>query len=178
MRSVRVISIAGMVAVLMSISGCLGAPDIDRVRKDIQSQLPGVTFKKEIALSLGPAMLWLTRAFVSLAPYADEAAAYLEDIRDVTLAVYEVENLPRNLRVRLPEDLKRLLERGEWELTMKTCEDDESVWVLCKTVDDTINGIYVVVLDRENLVLVRAHGRIESLFKKAVREHAHIGDHA
>ncbi len=176
MRWGRLLPVVGLsfLLTLTLMNGCLWAPELDRVRKEIEIQLPGVTFKKQVALSLGPVTLSLARAVVKLAPETHEAAAYLEDIRDVTIAVYEAENLPEDLHVRLPHHLKKLLARGEWELTVKACEESEAVWILCKTDGDAIKGLYVVVLDRDGLVLVRAHGRLEGLFMKAMREHGRI----
>lgn len=176
MRLRRMVQVAavGVLAALMS--GCLWAPELDRVRRDIEKQLPGVAFKKEVALSLGPVALALAGAVVRLSPEARGAAAYLRDVRQVTVAVYEAKNVPPNPDVRLPKDLKNLLGRGGWELALKTSDRNEFVWVLCKTRDDQIKGLYVVVLDDDNLVLVRAHGRLENVIRKALSEHGGIAD--
>ena len=177
MRPPRILEVAAAALLLSTLSGCLWAPELDRVRKDIERQLPGATFKREVTLSLGPLSLAVARAVVGLTPDAREAAAYLQDLRDVTIAVYEVENIPRDVRVRLPDDLKRHLARDDWELAVKTREEGQFAWILCKTEDDTIRGVYVVVLNHDNLVLVRARGRLEELVKRAIRERAHIADH-
>jgi hypothetical protein len=175
MRSGRLVPVGLLILLLPLANGCLWAPDLDHVRKDIERQLPGITFKRELALSLNPVALSLARTVVKLVPDAREAAAYLEDVRDVTVAVYEVQNTPQDLRIGLPDHLRRLIQRDGWDLTVKTCEGDESVWVLSQTDGGRVAGVYVVVLDRENLVLVQAHGRLESLVRKAIREHGHIG---
>jgi hypothetical protein len=176
MRPFRVLEVIAGVLVLVLMSGCFWAPDLDRVRKDIEQQIPGATFKKEVALSLGPVTLGVARAVVRLAPDAHEAAAYLKDLHDVTVAVYEAQNIAQVPQIRLPKDLKKLTANGEWELALKAADDGEFVWIFCKTEDGTVKGLYVVVLDSDNLVLVRARGRIENILRKAMSEHLNLAD--
>jgi hypothetical protein len=165
-------------SLLLSANGCIWAPELDRVREDIAKQLPGTRFEREIALSLNPLSLALARAVITLVPDAKEAAPYLRGVRDVTVAVYDVDNLPSGCNVRLPERLEKLVTRGEWELTVKLRERDEFVWVLSRSDNDKLKGLYVIVLDGESLVIVRANGRLERLVMNALREHGGLARHA
>lgn len=168
----------GVVAVVLSVSGCLWAPDLDRVRKDLEKQMPGVEFDRRIALSLGPVALTLVRGALSLAtdsPDTREVAGYMRDIHSVGVAVYTAHDVPGDLDLRLPKALEKLVDGGGWEIVVKTREDGEAVWVLCMMDGDTIKGLYVVALDEEELVLVRAKGRLEEMFKKAIRDNVRPG---
>jgi hypothetical protein len=170
MKSSRKTSIIGLTLVLTLCSGCLWAPDLDRVRRDIEHQLPGSQFNKEIALSLGPVSLGLAKLIVKFVPDTEEARSYLKDVSRVKVAVYEAGNVPDAGGVKIPKDLKKLLEKDDWELVVKTQDNRGATWILCQLDDDEIKGIYVVVLDSDELVLVRAHGNLERLFEKAMRE--------
>lgn len=170
MKPSKATPIIGLALALTLCSGCLWAPDLDRVRRDIQRQLPGVSFHREIALSFGPAGIGLARLLVNLVPDTEEARPYLSDVSRVTVAVYEAKNVPRGFSLKTPEELKRLRDSDGWELVVKTRDESGATWVLCQLDGDELKGIYIVVLDSDELVLVRAHGRLERLFEKAMRE--------
>ncbi|MEJ2722499.1 MAG: hypothetical protein P8181_15375, partial [bacterium] len=108
MKPSKATPIVGFALALTLFSGCLWAPDLDRVRRDIQRQLPGVSFHRDIALSFGPAVIGLARLLVKLVPDAEEARPYLSDVSRVTVAVYEAKNVPREFSLKTPEELKRL----------------------------------------------------------------------
>ena len=88
------------------------------------------------------------------------------------VAVYEAKNVPQDVTVRLPGILTKLLEGGRWELTVKALDEGEATWILCRMDGDSIRGLYVVALDREALVVVRADGRLEDFLAKAIRGNA------
>ncbi|UCG53043.1 MAG: DUF4252 domain-containing protein [Candidatus Latescibacterota bacterium] len=175
MRSGKIATIIGFAVLLTLVSGCLWAPELDRVRRDIERQIPGAEFKKEIALSLGPVTMGLARLIVKLAPDTEEAASYLRDVSRVKVAVYEAENVPYDVDLRIPRDLEKLLEKDDWELVVKTRDKGEAVWILCRVEGDRLKSLYVVALDNDELVLVQAHGNLDRLFEKAMRDHTDIG---
>jgi hypothetical protein len=166
--------IVGVIVLVSMSSGCLWAPELDRVRRELQGQLPGVEFKKEFAITLGPLSLGLVRGITGFVPDAREANTYLKEIRRVKLAVYKVDDFPRQSKVAVPTQLQKLLEKRDWELAAKINEQDERVWVLYKEKNDVVREIYVVVLSRDELVMVRAEGRIDRLMEKAVKNHVDV----
>ena len=68
-----------------------------------------------------------------LVPDAHEARLYLDDIRRLNVAVYEVEYLPRDFTIETPARLERLLEKDDWEIAVKEREHDQSLWILYRT---------------------------------------------
>ena len=176
MKRKHATSVIGLALALSLLSGCLWAPELDRVRKDIEDQIPGAEFKKDFALSLGPVSLGFARLVTGFVPDAHEARGYLEEIRSVKVAIYEAKNIPADVSLRMPSKLQHLLEKNGWELAIKAKERDESVWILFRTKGDAIRDMYIVVLDEEELVLVRAGGRLDKLFEKAMNEHLDLKD--
>ncbi len=174
MKPPRVLSIVAIVVLVSMCSGCLWAPELDGVRKDIQGQLPGASFKKEFALSVGPITLGLVRTMVRLAPDTHDVREYLEDVRSVKVAVYEVENIPSDPMLKTPAKLESLVENEGWEIAAKVREDGNNVWLAYRADGESIEDLYIVALSGEELVLVRAHGNIDRLMAKAMRDH--IGD--
>jgi hypothetical protein len=162
--------------VLVAAMGFVTAPDLDRLRKDFEEQIPGVEFEKEVTLSLGPIALFAVKSVLKAAGVENEVSDYLGGLRRVRLAVYESRNLPPKFDVRFPKSLRQRLERGDWHLVVKVREAGDAAWVFCRQKGDSVDGIYVVALDENELVLVRADGRLERALMKAIHDNARTGD--
>jgi hypothetical protein len=168
------IAVLILLPLALSLSGCIWAPELEEVRRELEREIPGARFETEFKLTLGPASLGLARMMVGLVPDAEEAGRYLKDIYRVKLAVYRTESLPAIGELRLPGRLRRQLERSGWEVAVKVREKDEVVWILYREYRNTIRDIYIVVLDQDELVLVRLEGRLDRLFARAMEEHGDL----
>jgi len=153
---------------LLAAPGCFWAPELAGVRRDIEAQLPDATFDKNIELSLGPLTMKFARLVTGLIPDAREARGYLKDVNRVEIAVYEA-HLKEPAPLRTPERLRSLLDDG-WELAVRVRETDEAVWLLYRADEESIREVFIVVLNTDELVLVRARGRLERLVAHALRE--------
>jgi len=173
-RASTAITIVLLVAISGTVSGCLWAPDLAGVRKDIERQLPGVHFEKKIELTLGRVAIAFARLITRFVPEAREAGQYLHDINRVAIAVYETERMPAPITVSMPKSLKKLRERDDWELAVRVCQDDESIWLLCRTEKDEIREVFLVVLSEDELVIVRSKGRLDRVVAAAISE---AGEH-
>ena len=169
-RAITPIAIVILIVVVGAASGCLWAPDLAMVRKDIERQLPGVSFDKEIELTLGPISLAFARLITRITPDAQDASSYLRDVSRIELAVYNTENMPPANAVTMPERLKKMTESEGWELAVKVRDQDELAWVLYRLDDDTIRELYVVVVSDEELIMVKAEGRLERLVARALSD--------
>jgi hypothetical protein len=161
----------------LAAAGCLWTPELSQIQREIQSQLPGAAFEKEVRISLGPLSLGLARfvtRFIpeSYVPEAGEAHAYLEEVRRVQVAMYRTLSLPSLHGVRMPLHLKQLMREQGWQLAVKTQKEKELVWVLTRQEGGIVRDIYVVLLDEEQLVLVRVEGRMQQLLAKAMQNRA------
>lgn len=174
-RASTAVIIVLLIAVAGTASGCLWAPDLAGVRKDIERQLPGVHFDRKIELTLGRVAIGFARLITRFVPEAREAGKYLHDINRVAIAVYETEDMPAPINVSMPKSLKKLKEKDDWELAVRVCQDDESVWLLCRTENDEIREVFLVVLSDEKLVIVRSKGRLDRVVAAAISE---AGEHS
>lgn len=171
MRNKRTLLILSIVMIVTACSGCLWAPELDGVRKDIERQLPGASFHREFALSLGPITLGLARTITRLVPDAAEAREYLKDVRSVKVAKYDARDLPADLDLRMPKKLESLVEKEGWEIAARVSQEQDNVWLLYRAEEDSIKDLYIVALSDDELVLVRAHGNIDKLATRAMRDH-------
>lgn len=152
-------------------SGCLYAPDLDDIRVEIERQLPGASFDREFAISLGPGSLGLAKMIVRFIPDGHEARRYLRDVSHVKLAVYNADGIPPDAKLEVPSQMAELLEDQGWQLAARVNDHDENVWMLCRVENDEIHELFLVVLSDDELVMVRARGRLDRLAQEAMHEH-------
>ena len=167
----------------LPLSGCFFSREIGQTRRDIERAYPDLQLRKQIVLNLGPISLRTLGWFTKLAPEeeGDMAARYLRDISRVKVGVFRSDN-PAELE-RL--NISRLGFEKEWTVALKTRDDDSRVWVLYRENAKTLKDLYVVVLDEEQLVVARVHGRLQRLVTRIMEDHGdldfltsgHDGDH-
>lgn len=168
----RVALVTGLIVLMSFSSGCMWAPELSRLRNDIEDQIPGTHFDREFAISLGPVTLGLARLITGLVPDDDarNARQYLRDVSSIQVAIYKTESPAPVEKVRMPNRLRQMCEHEGWDMAVKAREDDSLAWVLYRITGDSIKDIYVVVLDDEELVMVRAHGKLDRLVARALHE--------
>ena len=152
------------------LSGCLWAPNLERLKNEIQAQIPEAKFDKEVALTLGPVSLGLARIVTGFIPEAKGARGYLKEIRRLELAVYETGYLPSLDDLRLPNQLEEMRVREHWQVAAKVREHDQFVWVLYREKDDKIDSLFVFILDKKNFVLARIKGNFEKMALRGLKD--------
>jgi hypothetical protein len=167
-RKTSALFLATTLSVVMLGNGCMWAPELTEVKRDIAGQLPDVTFRKNVTLSLGPLTMVLARAVVGFIPDAREARPYLRDVSKVQVAVYETSGDVRASAVETPARLQEMLDDG-WEMAVRVREDDEMVWLLYRIDGDSVREMFVVVMGDEELVLVRVKGHLERIMAEALQ---------
>lgn len=167
------IAVAAVVLVFLALSssGCVWTPELARVAGELERQLPEARFDKEFSLSLGPVAIGFARLVTGMVGDDDvqHARRYLRDVSRVQVAVYDTTDMPPISNLRMPSRLAEL-EKDGWETAVKVREEDEAVWVMYRIDGDAIRDLYVVVLNDEELVLVKATGRLDRIMAKALVE--------
>jgi len=164
------------VATCVLLSGCLYSREIAHVKRDIEREFPGSEFDREIVLSVGPGFFrtieWLARHT------ADEdgrhAADYISELRRVKLGVYETLKLPYEGELDLPS-LKRF-DREGWIKAATVRDRDELVWVLYRERYDEIRDMFFLILDDDELVIVRVEGNLNRLLEKVMEDERFAAD--
>jgi Domain of unknown function (DUF4252) len=160
------------VAVLLTVpvaNGCMWAPELTDVKQQIAQQLPDTGFRKDVTLSLGPVTLALARTITGLIPDAREARGYLHDVSRVQVAVYNVYSAGDVTSLDTPKRLQELLDDG-WEMAVRVRDDDQVAWLLYRLDDKSVREMFVVVMDKDDLVLVKLKGHLEKLIAHALEE--------
>lgn len=149
--------------------GCVWTPELRQIKQDIAHQIPGASFDQEVSFSIGPGGMALARAAVALVPAAHDARVWLKDVSRVEVALYEVSAGEPASRVATPARIEEMLEDG-WEMAARVREPHESVWILYRVDGDSVREMFVVSLDRQELVMVKVKGRLERLIARALTE--------
>ncbi len=171
-RAARITAMLWVAAALPFTGGCVWTPELSDIKKDIARQIPGATFEHEMSFAIGPGGLALARAACTFVPPIHDARAWLKDVSRVEVAMYDVvdSELPKSLKT--PERIEEMLADG-WEMAARAREKDEAVWVLYRLDGESVREVFVVALDRHELVLVKVKGRLERVIARALDE---IGD--
>lgn len=162
----------------LALSGCMGAAYMTDVRNDLEDQLEHGHFRKVVGVQVGPALMGIARWAISLTNEEDahEVRSMMQDFHRAYVRVYELNGeLPRG-GIRTPRTIRHL-ERMGWETAVRVRDEDSNVWMLFKERHNDIRDLYIVILDDEDLVMVRAQGRFSRLVEKAMRmnENNHEG---
>ncbi len=157
-----------LLAVAATSLGCMWAPGLAQVRRDLERQLPGAHFEKDIELTLGPVSLAFARLFTRMVPDAKEASGYLSDVSKIELAVYQTNRMPSAMDVSMPHRLQELEANEDWEMAVRIRDKNELAWILYRMDDENIKELYVVILNQNELVMVRAEGNLERLVARAL----------
>jgi len=175
--------IIGLLLLMPLFGGCLWVPEFSRIVGEIEKQFPDAHFKKDVELNFGPVTLGLVRTVVSVVSDGQDddddlqkAEHFLREIRSVQVGVYKVHDLSGSTTIQIPGRLRRLLKDRNWKTAIKVREDNEYVLVLYKQYRRSIQNMFVITLSDEELVLVRASGKLNKLFDRVMEDHLSAED--
>lgn len=160
------------------VSGCVFvSSDFRHTKNLILDELGPADVNTEVQLQIGPGIISLGSFVVSFTDAREEALKYLRDIKNVQVGVYNLYDVDRKRPVVIPDKVANKLAGKGYEPMVKVKERGSAVWVMTKMRGNRIQSLFVISLDRTELVLVEVRGRLERLVEKAIREHGfHKGE--
>ncbi|HLA63617.1 MAG TPA: DUF4252 domain-containing protein [Rhodothermales bacterium] len=148
-------------------SGC-AAPGLTRVRNDFAQSMPEAEIGTGRSFGFGPLMLGLARTFVG---DDEDVSMLLGDVSRVRVATYPVHGHFDASSIQTPAALRRLMDRGGWELLVASREEDEVAWVLYRARGERVTDVMTASMDAEELTLTHVSGRLDNVIRNALREH-------
>jgi hypothetical protein len=148
----------GMLAVAVATtSGCFlrGPGDLKRE----VSRRADLDLDRQIGVRAGRFTLFLARQGLKIAGEADNLP--LKGVRRVEVGVYEVRQPKVYYAAKRTKPSLCRMEYQDWELVVRVCGPDEHVLMFAETREDSIRGVVVVVQDQDDVVIVRARGRLD-----------------
>ena len=143
-------------------------------RDSILDEIGNVEIKTEVQLQIGQGLLSLSRMIVFMADHSREGAKavdYLRDVRNVQVGVYQLSKVNRNRPLVIPPGIQKKLSRKGYETMVKAKDRNSATWVMTKMQRKRLSSLYVITIERDELVLVEVEGRLGKLIEKAVRDH-------
>ena len=172
-KIIILIFILSIVAFLLP--GCVFVSlDFCQTRNSILDEIGNTRTETEVQFQIGSGLLSLSRMIISIADHSedgDKATDLLRDIRNVQIGVYKLNEFNENRPLVIPPRIAKKLSKKGYEAMMKVKERDGATWVMTKMRGKRLTSLYIITLDREELVLVEIQGRLGRLIEKAVHDH-------
>jgi len=172
-KTISVILLLSLIAFLLP--GCVFVShDFMKTRNLILDEIGDVNIETEVQLQIGSGLLSMSRMIVSLADQShggNMAVDYLRDISNVQVGVYKLSDVEQERPLIIPPKIAKKLARKGYEPMVKVKEKNSAVWVMTKMRVEDLTSLYVINLDRDELVLVEVHGRLGRLIEKAIHDH-------
>lgn len=169
----RIISIILLFSVTaLFLPGCVFiSRDFQKTRNDILNEIGDFDIETDVQFQLGSGLLFLGRMVVSIADKSNMADDYLRNIRNVQVGVYKLSDVSRDRPLIIPLKIAWKLAKKGYEPIIKVKERDSAAWVLTKMRGTRLSSLYVISLERGELVLAEIQGRLGRLVEKAVQNH-------
>lgn len=120
-------------------------------RHDV-TRATGLDLDREFGFRLGRMSMFLVRHSVRAA--ADDVT--LDGVQKVAIGVYRVREQPGDHAL-CRADL------SDWEPVVRVCDEGESALMFVRETDGRLRGLLIVAYEEDELVIVRARGRLDRL---------------
>jgi hypothetical protein len=155
-----------------AVPGCFFDPDVEEVVQVIEYEIGPAEIRPEARVRVGRGLLTMAKAIVGLVddPDARTASSMLRGINEIHVGVYEVNGLDLDEAFRVPDSLRDRLARDDWSIIVDMHSSHEAVWILTQTDGDDVDGLFVVSISDDELVVVKLEGDLSRTVDAVIRE--------
>ena len=141
--------------------GCVRLHGPENLRRDLAGAA-GVKLDREMGVTVTRSGVWLARKIMR---WAGEEEIPLRGVRKVQVGIYSVEGLRRG--VDEPGAIRPDLLPG-WMTLARVRKDGEQVLVMTREGKRGIDRLVAIVAEEDQWVVVRLHGRLDSVLEQAL----------
>lgn len=145
-----------LLLVLPLLVGCFHARSLNETRLDIERNWPGADFESEFQFTVGRLGMAIVRSLAD-----DESRDLMKSVRKVEIGVYFAESLPEGSYA--PATLPKLFALDDWKTLTSVRSEDSLALVLARFRDENVRDMMVVVLEDEEMVLIRLRGDLQKM---------------
>jgi len=168
---IRYVKIMITSALLMMLSsGCMTNGEFNFIERSIKKEIYPSTVRTKFKFSFGAISMSTARSVVRLADADEEALNYLNEIDKAQIGVYEIEHREESADRLIPHDVEERLNRSGYHIFVRVRERGENVNLYFKEISDSCCGLYCIVIDNDELVIVEVQGRLDKLIEEALNE--------
>ncbi|OUW17511.1 MAG: hypothetical protein CBD18_04395 [Opitutales bacterium TMED158] len=169
-KAVVLLSLA--MGVLLSVGCIRPSAHFEEIAADVVSS--NESFDTQIELRIGGFPIWVAETIAGFvdSPEAQEASEYLDGVREVEFGVYQTSRGIRRDLDGMAESIESTMRKWGFERIVKVREDESLVTVyLPRNTQDGVKEGFVVVVDRNEIVLVKAEADFEWIAREAIARH-------
>lgn len=167
----RIMLIIPLIIASILLSGCLGVDhNFREIRNDIISST-GDNYQKDVEFSIGSVGLSLAGAFIKHSNDSDKTASeIIRHISHIQIGVYKHKKV-KGSSARLLNDIDGKLINHGWTYIIKTCDNGDltSIYIQ-KNSKDVLKKMFVINLDRDELVMLQLEGNLNKIIDAVIRE--------
>jgi len=167
----KIILLLLLCGIVFLIPGCLTTSEFDYIENAIRKEIRPARIHTDFKFSFGPASLATIRGAAGLCSEGRKAAKILAEISNVQVGVYKIENYKKTDKFQIPLNVEEKLYKSGWESFVRVKDKDEHVNLLYKELKSHVCSLYIISLERDELVIVEVCGRLEKIIEQAIKEH-------
>lgn len=154
------------------VAGSKKMPSAQSVCDELRRELPDARFERESHIRLGRVAMTFVKPLVRWTLDEDEEArAIISGIKRVDIATYRVVEFPETVDLSVIRRIESRFAGNGWTKIVRTREDNDNTWVFSRHREDgSMNGIFVIELDRDELSIVGVEGRLDEILATAIAD--------
>lgn len=153
------------------LNGCIGInEEFADIRNEVINNFGG-EYKSEVQFSIGSTGITVSSWLVNAAAEEDIAADILEDVSSVQVGVYKKLRGTDSPGMSTLREIESKMSESGWKSIVKTCDKEELAAVYVrKNPDEVLDRLFVISLDKDELVLMEAEGDLKEAISTVIRE--------
>lgn len=171
MKVTRISGLILIIAASFCFTGCFEVNgEFRNVRNHLLSGLKG-SYEKDQEFALGPVSLYLAKRIINTGDGEDKSKELIENISEIQIGVYKMK--APSARPDIPHftEICTKLESGGWIKMVRSLDSSEVSSVFLKTdKKQKLTRMFVVSMNRHELVLTDIKGKLNKLFAIALRD--------
>jgi|GEM_PF-6345984 len=173
MQANKAIVLSSLAVFALLGSGCIRpSSHFDEIAADVVSS--NENYDTQIELRVGGFPIWIAETITGFvdSPEAREASEYLDGVREVEFGVYQTsERTNRDLDA-MARSIETTMKKWDYERVVKARDKGTFVAVyMPSNADGQVKEGFVVVVDKQEIVLVKAEADFERIAQEAIARH-------
>jgi len=153
------------------LNGCIGInEEFAEIRNEVLNNLDD-DFSSEYQFSVGSVGITVSSWFVDATAEGDLATDIFDDVSSVQVGVYKKIRSTSSPSITTLRELEEEMIQKGWKSIVKNYEGDELSGIYIRSnPNETLNRLFIINLDNEELILVEVEGDLKEVISTVIRE--------
>jgi len=163
--------VIAVLLIALLFTGCIGVDRSFRNMRDYVLSYSGNEFEKEFEFSFGSISIGMAELVLDFAETEEPIDEILSEIDNVQIGIYN--NLSSSKVKSSLEELKFItnkMESAGWDCIVRSVNKDEMTAIFLKYNEETLNQLFVVSVNNDEVALVEILGNLNKVIEIAIRE--------